>query len=226
VSNSTEMRLVRDTLEGAVGPAEAAKLIFAALDEADADMAADALDFVWGPLMRIVSSRLDSEKATALLTLLEEALDPIGGIIVEEVGFEDSTTMTRSSHAPHSGPLKVLVLSRSNRLVRQLEVALGPECIGAVSAKDETALGRLEGVLTPDVVIIDGQSAADVVPEALAKSLGKNDERLILIWSSDQPAGSAMKNTLEAHGIDAVPIPRSAGVDPLIDYLRAQMSVG
>ncbi len=225
VSNNTEMRLIRDALEGAVGPADAAKLLFTALDEADAEMDADPMDFVRGPLMRILSARLAPEKATELLTLLKETLDPIGGITIEEVGFEDSTTMTRSAHAPSSGPLKVLVLSRSNRLVKQLEVALGPESIGAVTAKDETALSRLEGVLTPDVVIIDGQSAADVVPAALAKSLGTDDGRLILIWCSDQPAGSAVKNALEAHGVDAVAIPRGAGVDPLIDYLRAQMSM-
>lgn len=225
MSDNSEMHLIRDALEGALGPAEAAKLLFAALDEPDAEMDADALVFVQGPLMRILRGRLVPDQAQELQSLLETALDPVGAITIDEVGFgEDSTTMTRSVHAPSGGPLKVLVLSRSNRLVKQLELALGPGAIGAVSARDETALSRLEGVLTPDVVIVDGQSAADIVPETLAKSLGSSGDRLILVWCSDQPAGSAVKNSLEAHGVSAVAIPRGAGVDPLIDYLRAQMS--
>ena len=79
-------------------------------------------------------------------------------------------------------------------------------------------------MLTPDVIIVDGQSAADVAPAALADLLALNPDRLILIWCADQPAGSAVKNALDSRGMNFVAIPRSAGVDPLIDYLRARMS--
>jgi chemotaxis response regulator CheB len=148
----------------------------------------------------------------------------MGGVTIDESAFEDSTVLTRSIGGGALGPLKVLVLARSGKLVRKLEVALGPENIGAAAARDEGALSRLEGVLSPDVVIVDGQNAADVSPNALADVLVDNPERMILIWCADQPAGSAVKNALEARNVDFVAIPRSAGVDPLIDYLRARMS--
>ncbi len=216
--------MVRDTLEAEVGPDEAAKLLFAALDEPDAEMEAEALFFVRGPMRRILMARMNGEDAAIIIDKMEVALDPMGGITIDESAFEDSTVMTRSVGGADTGPLKVLVLARSGKLVRQLEVALGPENIGAAAARDEQSLSRLEGVLTPDVVIVDGQSAADVSPQALAEVLAANPERMILIWCADQPAGSAVKNALEAKDTEFVAIPRSAGVDPLIDYLRARIS--
>jgi hypothetical protein len=226
MSDSQEMRIVRDLLEEELGPDDAAKLLFTALDEPDAEMEAEALFFVRGAMKRVLMAKLGGERAAVLVEKMELALDPMGGITIDESAFDDSTVLTRSIGGADSGPLKVLVLARSGKLVRKLEVALGPENIGAAAARDEQSLSRLEGVLSPDVVIVDGQSAADVSPQDLAEVLAANPERMILIWCADQPAGSAVKNALEAKGTDFVAIPRSAGVDPLIDYLRARMSGG
>jgi len=218
------MRIVRDILEEDLGPSEAAKLLFAALDEPDAEMEADTMLFVRGPMKRILEKRIGTADAVHLVERMESSLDPMGGVTIDESAFDDSTVMTRALGGGTSGPLKVLVLARSSKLVKMLEVALGPEKIGAAAARDADALSRLAGVLTPDVVIVDGQSAADVPPPELAEALSKNPSGLILIWCADQPAGSAVKNALESRAMQFVAIPRSAGVDPLIDYLRARMS--
>jgi hypothetical protein len=225
-----DMHAIRDALEEVLDPDLAARILFEALDEPDAEVTRDlegVRQFTHGPLERILEGRLGKAGAARVLKLVDDALDPLGGITADDAAWlNDDADVTRAVSGGE-GPMNVIVVSRDAKMVERLEVALGPQRIAAATARDPEALAQIGGVLEPDAVIVDGQRGSDIGPPELAGALSSMSKiPLILIWASDQPAGNAVMKALDEWETAYVAIPRSEGVAPLLDYLKARTTGG
>ena len=224
------MHLIRDALEARVEPALAAKVLFEALDKPDAgEVPQDvesALRFARGPLARTLAHRVGEEAAVLALADLEERLTSGSSTAPSGRPPSDTELETRAVSGAE-GMVKVLIVSRNRHLVERLGVALGPHRVAATSVSDLETMAQLGGALAPDVIIVDGQNGADIEPADLAQALSPpTDSQLVLVWATDQPWGSAVSKALDEGSLGHVEVPRSEGVDPLLDYLRARSVAG
>jgi hypothetical protein len=218
------MHAIRDALETLVDPLVAARVLFAALDEPDAEVAGDAegvMRFARGPLARVLSEEAGFEVVRSLLATLESLIEGDGE--APGVVWLEADTVTRTLE-PVGGPVKVIIVAKSDRLATQLDLALGPTRVAAGVARDLISVSQLSGALAPDVIVVDGQSSPDVAAPELAATLGAlKTDPLLIVWAADQPWGSAVVTAMKTHDVDCASIPRDEGVDPLLDYLRARM---
>jgi hypothetical protein len=118
--------------------------------------------------------------------------------------------------------VRVMVLSGSPRLAQQIRAAFGGHrvTVSFSSRYDETA-ERLES-FSPAIVIIDGQNEPEIPPSEVGTLLTGRAEALVLVWASDQLWGSAAVRKLEDAGATFAPIPKSTGVESMLDYVRAR----
>lgn len=119
--------------------------------------------------------------------------------------------------------IRVMVIARTARLAQRIRAAFGGHRVSvSFSGRVEDCAERIES-FAPSIVIVDGQDAADIRPHDVAQLLVNAPEAvLVLVWASDQPWGSAAVGSLRSSGATFAPVPRSAGVEPMLDYVRAR----
>lgn len=216
------MSVIRRGLEAHLGQTRATLVLFAALDEEDGyhrDDPEAAVAFLKGPLRQSIASRFGRETADAVVSDLEAQ---VAGVDVE-LDAEDPELETQLQRGA-DGPIRVVTIARSPKLTRRLEAAFGPERLSAADVRDLAVLAT-SAYMKPRVIIVDGVSAPDLHPEALAEALAAyRGSPLVVVWAADQPWGSAVRNALRERDLEPVAVPRAEGVEPLLDYLRAQMT--
>jgi len=220
----------------------------------DVPRTADALlAFVEGPLSDVLREKHSPEEASAVLENVREALSsasidsgspspideasPPDAPIWVDIAVEgaddlqlDPAVQTRATlkvaTAVVSGDtLRLMIVSQKARLARWIGAAFGGERVTVtVSARLEECRERMS-VFNPKIIVIDGQDTADIRPLDLADLLdGTDEERLVIIWASDQPGGSAASAGFQSRGAAFTEVPRDAGFEPMLDYIRARIA--
>jgi hypothetical protein len=116
-----------------------------------------------------------------------------------------------------------MIIARTTRLAKWIRAAFGVERVTtAVSTNLRDCSERLVS-FAPDIVIIDGQDVTEVDPRLLAAVFSEAARTtLVIVWATDQPGGSAIRAAFDRVSADHTPIPRSAGFEPMLDYIRAR----
>jgi len=140
-----------------------------------------------------------------------------------EEDAEKRPTLVMAGEESVGDAVRVMVVARTARLAQRIRAAFGGHRVSvSFSGRIADCSERLEQ-FAPSIVIVDGQDAADIRPVDLAQVLTDSPEAvLVLVWASDQPWGSAAVSSLKNSGATFAPVPRSAGVEPMLDYIRAR----
>ncbi len=206
--------------------------------------------FINGPLAQVLHEKLGTEDggvvhASLISALAKEAgtLPPPGSPAAEEEVWvdvalpesfpsdspapfaESRPTLEVDINALRGETTMLLIIARTTRLARWIRAAFGGERVTtSVSTNIGESRERMK-VLKPNIIIIDGQDSADASPGELAMLLtGAPETALVILWAADQPGGSAAAASFEANGNRFVPVPRGAGFEPMLDYIRARVS--
>jgi hypothetical protein len=206
--------------------------------------------FLRGPLMNVLEARLSRAEAEAVIPTLEEALaatlETAGGRISFpelDIIVTDSEPPGRSSSIPapqnpslsptmppppmeeSEQPLSLLVVAAGKRLMFRIRAAFGSHRVTVTSSRDRSAIRQaLAADLPPELVIVDGQDIPELSPVDLSVDLaGHAQALLVVVWAADQPWGHGVVQSLERQRVSCAPVPRSAGVEPLLDYVRARL---
>ena len=143
----------------------------------------------------------------------------------EQAEAEKRPTLVMAGERAEGESIRVMVIARTARLAQRIRAAFGGHRVSvSFSGTIEGCAERLES-FAPSIVIVDGQDAADVPASEVAQLLiDAPAALLVLVWASDQPWGSAAVSSLRRSGATFAPVPRSAGVEPMLDYVRARFS--
>ncbi len=206
--------------------------------------------FINGPLAEVLHDKLGTEEgevvqASMIAALAKEAgtlPPPSSSTDEEEVWVDVSVPPSFQSDAPKAfndgrktlemdvnavrgETTMLMIIARTTRLARWIRAAFGGERVTtSVSTNLEESQERMK-VLKPNIVIVDGQDPADASPNELASLVsGAPETTLVILWASDQPGGSAAAASFEASGSRFVPVPRGAGFEPMLDYIRARVA--
>jgi hypothetical protein len=213
----------------------------------------ELLAFVQGALRATLESRLGKLRAEAAIADVEALLESktarsasleididVGGIertsdwpeviVGDSVPIEeDPFAAERPTFAPAivgaGRPLRVLIVARTARLAQRIRASFGGHRVTvSFSTTVEDCAQKLDNFV-PDVVIVDAQDAARIEPIDLAVRLtGGAEGKLVVVWSSDQPWGSAVARNLDKKNVTLAAVPRATGVEPMLDYIRARIS--
>jgi len=223
------MQIIREALESYLEPKMAALIVFGALqgqpDENLPQTAEGLMDFARGALALELTRRVGQAEATVVVSNLQAILGAALGSASPPRRRERHRPSQAATHAlpDGSGPVKIVVVARSRRLMNQLRAAIGAHLVAAAATSDLKTLEELRRSLGPDVVVIDGQDAADIRPPDLATAMADARGRpLVLIWASDQPWGNAVSRAFDEHGTPFAMIARTEGHEPLLDYVRSR----
>jgi len=222
IDGETGMYLLREALEGLIEPKTASGVIFEALgDESSGELPADVdglLAFVQGPLRRATGKRVGESSAREVVERLEQVLDRVS----KRPGAVRSGSTTLEVPVS-TGPVRVLVLSRSSTLAMRLRAALGGDRIAVGAATAVPAGEHLRSQLKPEMVIVDAVDPVQDGLEALVGLLGSFDPSItILLWGREQEWAERLDARLGSAGVETTPVDRREGVDPLLDLIRSR----
>jgi hypothetical protein len=206
--------------------------------------------FINGPLAQVLHEKLGAEEggvvhASLIAALTKEAgtLPPPGSPEAEEEVWVDVSvppsfgserppafsesrpTLEVDINALRGQTAMLQIIARTTRLARWIRAAVGGGRVTTTVSTNLSESRERMKVLKPNIIIIDGQDPADVPPGQLAALLEQAPETaLVILWASDQPGGSAAAASFETNGNRFVPVPRGAGFEPMLDYIRARVS--
>jgi len=121
-----------------------------------------------------------------------------------------------------TGPVRVLVLSRSASIAVRLRAALGGLQVHVSSASDATSAREVGAKYDPEVVVIDALAPiadADTVMlfvEALPPTSTS------VLWGEEQAFGRQMKHEAVQRRVKLTTVERSEGVEPVLDLIRSR----
>lgn len=226
-----ELRLVREHLESVLSPAVASTALFDALGETGGKLPVTAHDtalLVEGPLRAVLERRLRQSEADALISDVMTALAPALAAEAKAPNVRprgDTTLEVPLSQAGEA--VRLVILSAEETFAVQIEGALGPERVTAVTIRTAPALGRVIRipVTTPELVIIDAGRFPPVEPAELAEALGEVGHAVPrIVWGADTPYGAALMQAIGARNGRATSFDRSEGVEPILDLVRSRVS--
>jgi hypothetical protein len=244
--------VLRTVLERHVSLEVAQKILFAALSRLgsgeELPRSHDALmRFIVGPLSYVLRERLGTNDASDILTALVAALSSAADSLppsdlsrnsdeyeidveVDTFGLDPNDpfgeardTLEVPTSSALGDTLRLMIIARTTRLAKWIRAAFGVERVTtAVSTNLRDCSERLVS-FAPDIVIIDGQDVTEVDPRLLAAVFSEAARTtLVIVWATDQPGGSAIRAAFDRVSADHTPIPRSAGFEPMLDYIRAR----
>jgi hypothetical protein len=246
------LSVLRAVLERHVSLELAPKILFAALSRLGSDeelpRSHDALiRFIVGPLSYVLRERLGTDRAAYVLDSLAAALssaadslppppDPSRDSDAYDVDVDTSfvdphdpfgdsrDTLEVPTSTALGDTLRLMIIARTSRLAKWLRAAFGAERVTAsVSTNLRDSSERLVS-FAPAIVIIDGQDVTDIDPRLLAAVFSESARTtLVIVWASDQPGGAAIRAAFDRVGTDNAPVPRDAGYEPMLDYIRARI---
>jgi hypothetical protein len=217
------LHLVREALEGVIEPTTASVVLFDALELGGAETLPgspeELLAFVRGPLCRVVEVRIGAHEATDVVQRIETTIERIThGMPVRDMA---GTTLELPIG---SGPVRVLVLSRSSSLAIRLRAALGGLMIAVKNAANEAEARSVERGLDPQIVIVDAMEPwadTDPIVPFLETCPGTTTR---ILWGEEQSVGRLIARKAAAKKTPLTTVERREGVEPLLDLVRSRQS--
>lgn len=220
-----ELRLVREHLETVLSPSMAAGVLFEALGAGRLPATAkETAALVDGPLRTVLVARMDRDEVEGLVGDVLRALTPaIDAERGQGPGRGDATLEVPISAAGMA--VRLVVMGASDTFALQIEGALGPTRVTAVTLRSSLGLSRACAVpiTTPDIVLVDASQFPAIEPADLAQALASLPETAVrVIWGADLPYGAALMRDIKARGESATSVDRAEGVEPLLDLVRSR----
>ncbi|MBW2463996.1 MAG: hypothetical protein JRH11_20275 [Deltaproteobacteria bacterium] len=214
--------LVREVLEEAIESTTASALLFDAL-EVDANehlpRSVDELfAFVRGPLRIVVGRRLHDGDPAQVIADIEDAIQAaVEGRLRPTVEGRPTLEIFVGT-----GPVRVLVLSKSSGVAIRLRASLGGLQINVANAATPKEAAALTEDLDPVVVIIDALAPVGGVDEVLDYVQTLPATTTTLLWGEEQPIGRQIELRAVERGVNLTTVERSEGVQPVLDVIRSR----
>jgi hypothetical protein len=226
VGSPSELALLREALEKAIGRERATSALFVALDASPGGVPKSRetwLAFIAGPLRDALAG---SE------TDVDRVVEQVGAAIGSEAGevaFDvdvDSGEPSETLFMPTSGhkPVPVLTVAGSDALALRLVAVLGNDRVKPTWVADEAALRKATFAAQPLLVLVDGADPPSMDPSALASALGATPDTVVrVLWASDLAGGHTIADALATAGVEHTHLPRREGVEPLLDLILSRL---
>ncbi|MFW6067685.1 MAG: hypothetical protein ACOC97_05045 [Myxococcota bacterium] len=217
---AAQVRIVREALEGVLSPKLAQAVLFEALDSSGSlpTSSSELLALVRGPVHDAVRKRSGGDEAAAVVGRLEDILGRRPS--QPPPGPESEATVAVQTE---SETVSVLVISAGPWFGGRLSAALGPERVAPVYASDEVGVQAALAEHAPTIVVVDATDFPPLDPQSVARALQHlSATATAAVWGDELPYGRRTAFALQEAGIDAVTFPRSGGIDPLLDLVRAR----
>lgn len=185
--------------------------------------------FVHGPLRRVLTDRVGVQRGASYLLDLETAL----AVVDSEDDKRPSVLPPAAPAAEHSAStwamvpvrgrsVRVLLVSASASIGNMLELALGRDLVTTRRAEPVASIPE-ELATEIDVLVVDSVSPPTIEPVVLAGMLtGAPKDLWLAIWGADEPFGGEITRALETADVHCVPLPKTEGIAPFIDLVRAR----
>ncbi|RLB46303.1 MAG: hypothetical protein DRJ42_27975 [Deltaproteobacteria bacterium] len=214
--------LVREVLESAIESTTASAVLFDALEVDPSEHLPRSVDelfaFVRGPLRLVVGRRMKDGDPDQVIADIEAAIQSTlegrpprslaGGATLEiHVG---------------TGPVRVLVLSKSSGVAIRLRASLGGLQINVANAATPEEAAEVAGALDPEVVVIDALAPVGGVDEILDYVQTLPATTTTLLWGEEQPIGRQIELRAVERRVNLTTVERAEGVDPVLDVIRSR----
>lgn len=232
-----ELVMVREALEGVVSPTVATTLLFEALERSGGapPTTLEAMHaFALGPLELAVRRRLREQDASEIRERIEQLFARSGrsgdaavldvDVDVDLDGDEGPTDGTATAQMTVvRRPVPVVVLSAREEFASRLVLCLGEDRVKTVAVADVASLSKAVFAYSALVVVLDGQSPAEVDREALVAGLRRlPNGATTIVWASDAEGGARLSEMLDAGGAAMVTLGRADGIEPLLDLILSR----
>lgn len=121
-------------------------------------------------------------------------------------------------------PLKILVVARSKRVAFRIRASFGGHRVSLATADKLNSVRELLATFDPQLAVVDGEDAPEIAPDDIAAELGSDERLFLVVWGSDKFWGTAVTAALTRAEARFAPVPSDAGVEPLLDYVRARIT--
>jgi hypothetical protein len=224
---------LRETLESALPPVQAAEVLFVALDRFGPRIPSDLAElagFVRGPLKDELSHRVQPRTLAKMIGAIEDVLSTADAPTADTAipieldapsGWADepSTAPVRAVE----GPVPVLVVARSSSLASRLRMSLGDHAIDVETRGDRTGVERALGI-TPVLVVVDARDPGSIPLDALATALAGARAATSIVWGSDSPYGRSVIEAAHARGMELAGIATTEGLGAIFDLVISRRS--
>lgn len=224
-----ELRLVREHLETVLSPPVAASVLFTALEAGKMpESALDVARLVDGPLRTVLVARMRQAEVDSVvgdvLSALAPALSTSGSVASSPMGYRGDVTLEVPISSTGEA-VRLVVMAGSETFAQQIEAALGPLRVTAVTLRSVLGLRRVltVAVTAPDIVVIDASRFPAIEPTDLADALAAMPATTArIVWGADLPYGESLMREVLARKAQATSIDRSEGVEPILDLIGSR----
>lgn len=233
MSESAEIRLVREVLEGFLAPRIASLVMFETLADPLPESPDELLVVIRGRLNQSLARRVGLEDANAVIRRLESLLKR-----GDASGMAPLGSMARDAPPPAAArmdpdvtqaiplstrPVTVLVVSGGPQLERRLAASLGPQRVAPSSVQDEATLRRYSESRGIALVLVDATDFPSLDPRIVASCLGLLPHSTSrAVWGAELPYGRSIVRACEAADTSVIALSRSEGIEPLLDLVRSR----
>jgi hypothetical protein len=222
-----EVLIVRETLEEAISPALATRVMFEALmahggvpDDADA-----VERFVGDALLPSLEEAAGADIRERVASRLEHILGSRPEPVEDWVAFsneEREPTVTKTLAVSGDDELvPIAILAKTQRLGRTLVIALGNELAEVSHAPSIRTLRAVVDQKKPLVVVVDGYDPCLMPPSSVAAVLkALPDETIRVVWGADEPYGRAL--SAGAGDTRMIALSGAEGIGPLLDVVTSR----
>jgi hypothetical protein len=221
-----ELTVVREALAEQLGRERGHGVLFRALDARAGVIPHSAQEwttFIRGALRAALAER-EGIDADAVVAAIEGAL---GGQHAVEIAVDiDSGEPSETLAMPTSRnkPVSLLTVAATEALAMRLVVVVGLDRVRPMWVSDEAALRKATFAAQPLLVLVDGSDPPAIAPEALASALrGMPDTVVRVLWASDLPGARPFAAAFASAGVDATPLDKREGVEPLLDLILSRL---
>lgn len=215
-----QVRIMREALEGVLSSKVAQAVLFEALGDSGQlpSSSEELLRLVRGPVHEAVRRRSGPGEAGAVVDRLEDLLGRRASQPPPSADAEATIAVRTESEV-----VSVLIISAGPWFGGRLSAALGPERVSPVFASDPVGVLAALAEHAPNIVIVDATDFPAMGPGQVAGALRELPATsTAAVWGGDLPYGKKVAFALQEGGLEAMVCPRNAGIDPLLDLIRAR----
>ncbi len=222
-----EVLIIRQTLEEAISPERATRVMFEALVAHGA--VPDDDDAVLGFVERSLLPALEAAAGADIREQVASRLDRMLGLRPESdeawpdlvhAGKEPTVTKTLAVSGVNE-LVPVTILAKTQKLGRTLVIALGSELAEVSHAPSVRTLRAVVNEKKPLVVVVDGYDPCLMPPSNVAAALKELPPEIVrVVWGADQPYGRAL--SAGASGARLIALSRGEGIGPLLDVVTSR----
>jgi hypothetical protein len=216
------LHLIREAIEGVVAPKMAAAILFDALELEGSDSLPSSKDallaFVLGSLRAVVIRRLGTAEASEVVQRIKKTVET-----VSEAGDGGRVSSVATLEIEvGTGPVRVLVLSKTTSMAVRLRAALGGFQIQVASASDTGAARTVGKRLDPEIIVIDADAPISDADGVMLFIETLPMTSTSVLWGEDQTFGRTLKHEAVQRRVKLTTVDRSEGVDPVLDLIRSR----